>query len=61
MDDTPANLQVMAAMLKDRGYRVRPVPSGKLALFLKNENEVVFVIYCTHHFNFWKPVDKEHY
>jgi phosphoserine phosphatase RsbU/P len=31
-DDTPANLQVLAAMLKDRGYKVRPVPSGKLAL-----------------------------
>ena len=32
MDDTPANLQVLAGMLKDRGYKVRPVPSGKLAL-----------------------------
>lgn len=32
VDDTPANLQVLSAMLKDRGYRVRPVPSGKLAL-----------------------------
>jgi sigma-B regulation protein RsbU (phosphoserine phosphatase) len=32
VDDTPANLQVLAAMLKDRGYKVRPVPSGKLAL-----------------------------
>src|SRR5438105_10604886 len=32
MDDTPANLQVLAGMHKDRGYRVRPVPSGKLAL-----------------------------
>src|ERR1700674_4506915 len=32
VDDTPANLQVLAGMLKDRGYRVRPVPSGKLAL-----------------------------
>src|SRR3954464_10956068 len=33
VDDTPANLQVLAGMLKDRGYKVRPVPSGKLALF----------------------------
>ena len=32
VDDTPANLQVLAAMLKDHGYKVRPVPSGKLAL-----------------------------
>ncbi len=32
VDDTPANLQVLSGMLKDRGYRVRPVPSGKLAL-----------------------------
>ena len=32
VDDTPANLQVLAGMLKDRGYKVRPVMSGKLAL-----------------------------
>jgi serine phosphatase RsbU (regulator of sigma subunit) len=32
VDDTTANLQVLAGMLKDRGYKVRPVPSGKLAL-----------------------------
>ena len=32
VDDTPANLQVLAGMLKDHGYKVRPVPSGKLAL-----------------------------
>jgi sigma-B regulation protein RsbU (phosphoserine phosphatase) len=32
VDDTTANLQVLTGMLKDRGYRVRPVPSGKLAL-----------------------------
>src|SRR3954469_6510447 len=32
VDDTPANLKVLAGMLKDRGYKVRPVPSGKLAL-----------------------------
>jgi len=32
VDDTPANLQVLAGMLKDRSYKVRPVPSGKLAL-----------------------------
>jgi len=32
VDDTAANLQVLTGMLKDRGYRVRPVPSGKLAM-----------------------------
>jgi signal transduction histidine kinase len=32
VDDIPANLQVLAGMLKDRAYKVRPVPSGKLAL-----------------------------
>ena len=30
VDDTPANLQVLTGMLKDRGYKVRPVPGGKL-------------------------------
>jgi CheY-like chemotaxis protein len=32
VDDTAANLQVLAGMLKDRGYKVRPVPSDELAL-----------------------------
>ena len=32
VDDTPANLQVLSGMLKDNGYKVRPAPSGKLAL-----------------------------
>jgi len=32
VDDTPANLTLLARMLGDRGYRVRPVPSGALAL-----------------------------
>ena len=32
VDDVSANLQVLTAMLKARGYKVRPVPSGKLAL-----------------------------
>lgn len=32
VDDTPANLQLLSDMLKARGYKVRPVPSGKLAL-----------------------------
>src|SRR5688572_14308738 len=32
VDDTAANLQVLVGMLKDRGYKVRPAPSGKLAI-----------------------------
>lgn len=32
VDDTPANLQLLVGMLKERGFKVRPVPSGALAL-----------------------------
>ena len=32
VDDVSANLQVLTGMLKDRGYKARPVPNGKLAL-----------------------------
>ena len=32
VDDTPANLQLLTGMLKERGYKVRPAPSGELAL-----------------------------
>jgi K+-sensing histidine kinase KdpD len=32
VDDMPANLTLLAEILKQRGYRVRPVPSGELAL-----------------------------
>ena len=32
VDDTPANLRLLTGMLKDEGYRVRPAPSGRLAL-----------------------------
>jgi two-component system sensor histidine kinase/response regulator len=32
VDDTPANLDVLAEMLEEQGYRARPVPSGFLAL-----------------------------
>jgi signal transduction histidine kinase len=32
VDDAPANLQLLFGMLKERGYRVRPVPSGRLAM-----------------------------
>jgi signal transduction histidine kinase len=32
VDDTPENLTLLVGMLKEQGYRVRPVPSGELAL-----------------------------
>jgi putative two-component system response regulator len=32
VDDTPANLELLSGMLKQKGYRVRPAPSGKLAI-----------------------------
>ncbi len=32
VDDVSANLQVLTGMLKARGHKVRPVPSGRLAL-----------------------------
>jgi len=32
VDDTQANLQMLSEMLRERGYKVRPVSSGKLAL-----------------------------
>ncbi len=38
VDDTPANLILLANMLKEKGCRVRPVPSGKMALkMIENE------------------------
>jgi len=32
VDDTPANLRLLSQMLAERGYHVRPVPDGSLAL-----------------------------
>lgn len=32
VDDTPANLRLLAGMLTEQGYKVRPAPNGKLAL-----------------------------
>ncbi|MDX1414954.1 MAG: response regulator [Candidatus Promineifilaceae bacterium] len=32
VDDTPANLQVLTQLLSEQGYRVRPAPSGSMAL-----------------------------
>lgn len=32
VDDTPANLEILTQMLKEKGHRPRPVPSGSLAI-----------------------------
>ena len=32
VDDAPANLHLLSGMLKEKGYKARPVPSGRLAL-----------------------------
>ncbi len=32
VDDTPDNLNLLSEILTERGYKVRPAPSGKLAL-----------------------------
>ncbi len=32
VDDTPENLRLLAGILSEKGYKVRPVPNGKLAL-----------------------------
>ena len=32
VDDTPANLRLLVSLLTEKGYKVRAVPSGKLAL-----------------------------
>ena len=32
VDDTPANLRLLAGMLTEQNYKVRPVPNGELAL-----------------------------
>src|SRR4051794_11599252 len=32
VDDTPANLTLLCGILREGGYRVRPAPSGELAL-----------------------------
>ncbi len=32
VDDTPANLRLLSGMLAERGYKVRSVINGKMAL-----------------------------
>ena len=44
VDDTIANLQLLSGMLKEEGYRVRPVPSGALALRAANSQKPDLVL-----------------
>lgn len=43
VDDQAANLQMLSKILKTRGHKVRPVPSGKLAL-IAAENDIPDII-----------------
>ena len=45
VDDTPANLRVLSRLLSDNGYKVRPVPSGRLALeaVKASEPDIIFL------------------
>ena len=36
IDDTPENLKLLVSILRDQGYKVRPVPSGNMALKVIN-------------------------
>ncbi len=48
VDDTPANLTLLTNMLSTRGCRVRPVPSGKLALrVIENEAPDIILLDIT--------------
>lgn len=44
VDDTPANLQLLNSMLKKEGYKVRLLPSGKMALDAINEEPPVLIL-----------------
>ncbi len=44
VDDTPANLQLLNKMLKNEGYKVRLLPSGKMALDAVKEEPPVLIL-----------------
>ena len=44
VDDTPANLQLLNSVLKKEGYKVRLLPSGKMALDAINEEPPVLIL-----------------
>ncbi len=45
VDDNPANLDLLSSILREQGYRVRAVPSGRMALdaALKNPPELILL------------------
>ena len=48
VDDTLPNLELLSDMLKERGYRVRPVPSGDLALQAAHSNPPDLILLDIH-------------
>ena len=48
VDDTLPNLELLSEMLKARGYRVRPVPSGDLALQAARSNPPDLILLDVH-------------
>ena len=45
VDDTPENLRLLSEMLKNKGYTIRTLPSGKLALkAIKNEKPDIILL-----------------
>jgi signal transduction histidine kinase len=48
VDDTLPNLELLSDMLKERGYRVRPVPSGDLALQAARSNPPDLILLDIH-------------
>ena len=48
VDDTLPNLELLSKMLKERGYRVRPVPSGDLALQAAQSNPPDLILLDIH-------------
>ena len=48
VDDTLPNLELLSDMLKERGYKVRPVPSGDLALQAAHSNPPDLILLDIH-------------
>lgn len=44
VDDTPANLRLLVGLFKERGYKVRPAPSGKHALEVAQTEAVDLIL-----------------
>ena len=44
VDDAPANLELLAGLFRARGFRVRPVPSGELALLAARHDPPALIL-----------------